>query len=63
MGDVVGLPESQHFLICNKCSGTSWNVCWPKDEEDRWYIECMDCGKQFLKSVLPCYGLRGTGAD
>lgn len=53
MGEVALFPEIRHFLACHDCGEAEWSIYWPKDEQKNWYIECVECGSQFKKSILP----------
>jgi len=52
MTRVLNFPEVHNFLLCPKCDNSSWFICWPKDKDLEWYIECYTCGQQYDQGLI-----------
>ncbi|MCK5610478.1 hypothetical protein KAR91_51875 [Candidatus Pacearchaeota archaeon] len=61
MPDLLKFPQVHNFLLCPaspnglgepQCNSSSWHVCWPKDREVEWYVECCECGAQYKQGLV-----------
>ena len=52
MGEVAQFPTIHNYCQCPKCGFPQWKVLWPKDEENKWYLECRGCGQQYKQGLV-----------
>jgi ribosomal protein L37E len=46
MGEVVGIPDEENVLGCERCEGQSFLVLLSKDGNRITGFECLRCGKR-----------------
>lgn len=61
MGEIAYFPKVHNYCVCCECDGYFWQILWPQDETEAWYIECSDCGQQYKKELITGYPFDDEG--